>query len=95
MQPKITFVYLTDLFFGLNSAPVAAMGVLFFIEFKIFDADYFDSFYQSREIPVPFALIDEIAERHPLARPKIFELIKKGLTHRYRLETTQLVCSRM
>lgn len=77
---------------SIYSAPVAAMGVLFFMEYKVFETDYFNNFYQSREIPMPFAIIDEIAEKHPLARSKIFELVKRGLTHKFRLEVIQVVC---
>ncbi|KAI8097011.1 TH1 protein [Halteromyces radiatus] len=65
------------------SLPIGSMAVLLWIEYTSIHTPYFETYFRSSEVPVLHLLLDEIASRHPLQRPFVFEVIKTCLRHPY------------
>ncbi|KAI7867682.1 TH1 protein [Spinellus fusiger] len=63
--------------------PVGSMAVLMWTEYISIHTSYYENYYRTTEIPLPHLLLDEIADRHPLQQPFVFQVIKRCLVHRY------------
>ncbi|CAO3592987.1 unnamed protein product [Absidia cylindrospora] len=63
--------------------PIGSMALLLWIEHTSIHTPYFETYFRSSEVPVLHLLLDEIAYRHPLQRPFVFQVIKNCLRHPY------------
>ncbi|KAL0091236.1 TH1 protein [Phycomyces blakesleeanus] len=63
--------------------PVGSMAVLMWVEYISIKTAYYENYYRTTEIPLPHLLLDEIADRHPLQQPFVFNVIKRCIVHRY------------
>jgi hypothetical protein len=62
--------------------PVGSMGVLMWIEYMAIHTAYFETYFRSKETPVLLLILDEIANRHQLQQPTVFELVQRCVKHK-------------
>ncbi|KAI8355169.1 TH1 protein [Blakeslea trispora] len=62
--------------------PVGSMGVLMWIEYMAIHTTYFETYFRSTETPVLLLILDEIASRHQLQQPIVFNVVKRCIKHK-------------
>lgn len=62
--------------------PVGSMGVLLWIEYMAINTAYFETYFRTKETPALLLILDEIADRHQLQQPIVFDVIKKCIKHK-------------
>lgn len=62
--------------------PIGSMGVLLWIEYMAINTAYFETYFRTKETPILLLILDEIAERHKLQQPIVFDVIKKCIKHK-------------
>lgn len=62
--------------------PVGSMGILLWIEYMAIHTAYFETYFRTKETPVLLLILDEIASRHQLQQPIVFDVIKKCIKHK-------------
>ncbi|KAG2175451.1 hypothetical protein INT43_001098 [Umbelopsis isabellina] len=64
----------------LMDVPIVSMALLYWISYLLTETSWYETYYRSAVVPVPHQILEEIAHRHPLQRPFVFEVLKKNLT---------------
>lgn len=59
------------------------MGLLLWIEHMAIETTYFETYFRTTETPTLHLVLDEIANKHKLQQPVVFEVIKKCIKHKY------------
>lgn len=59
------------------------MGLLLWIEYMTLETSYFENYFRTTETPILHIVLDEIANRHKLQQPVVFDVIKKCIKHKY------------
>lgn len=62
--------------------PVGSMGVLLWIEYMAIHTAYFETYFRTKETPVLLLILDEIACKHQLQQPIVFDVIKRCIKHK-------------
>lgn len=62
--------------------PVGSMGVLLWIEYMALHTPHLSTYYLTTETPVLLLILDEIASRHQLQQPIVFNVVKKCVQHK-------------
>ncbi|KAI9257627.1 TH1 protein [Sporodiniella umbellata] len=63
--------------------PVAAVGVLLWIEYMALETSYFETYFRTTEKPALLIILDAISSLHKLQHPVIFGIIKRCIKHKY------------
>ncbi|PHZ10186.1 uncharacterized protein RHIMIDRAFT_293591 [Rhizopus microsporus ATCC 52813] len=63
--------------------PISSMGLLLWIEYMTLETSYFENYFRTTETPILHIVLDEIANRHKLQQPMVFDVIKKCIKHKY------------
>jgi hypothetical protein len=71
--------------------PVGSIGVLFWLEYMAIHTGYFDTYFNTTQVPTLHLFIDEIASRHQLQQPIVFEVIKTCIRHKYALFAPEIL----
>ncbi|KAI8882067.1 hypothetical protein K501DRAFT_102696 [Backusella circina FSU 941] len=71
--------------------PVGSIGVLFWLEYMATHTTYFETYFRTSQVPTLHLFIDEIASRHQLQQPIVFEVIKTCIRHKYALFAPEIL----
>ncbi|KAG1053868.1 hypothetical protein G6F46_003261 [Rhizopus delemar] len=86
LAPKTSVGSITGVINYIKNAlqyPAGAMGLLLWIEHMAIETTYFETYFRTTETPTLHLVLDEIANKHKLQQPVVFEVIKKCIKHKY------------
>jgi hypothetical protein len=56
------------------------MALLYWTSWLLTETSWYETYYRSAVVPVPHQILEEIAYRHPLQRPFVFQVLQNNLT---------------
>ncbi|KAI9285358.1 TH1 protein [Umbelopsis sp. AD052] len=64
----------------LMDTPIVSMALLYWTSWLLTETSWYETYYRSAVVPVPHQILEEIAYRHPLQRPFVFQVLQNNLT---------------